>query len=178
MHIIIGIITAIAGLVWALHSLQNSGVNLNSFNPFHWVRRRNWEKQLGTKPMHRLDKPMDAACLLLVGIVKTEGEITREQKSDIIKLFQDEFNLDQSHSAELFSVSSHMLQDVIDLPAEVINILAPCKEQFKPEQTDSLLKMLAKVASIEHAITDMQSKVITAVEGELRVNAVETGKWT
>jgi len=177
MHVVIGIITAIAGLVWALHSLQNSGVNLNSFNPFFWLRRKKWEQQLGTKPMHRLDKPMDAACLLLVGIVKTEGEITREQKADIIKLFQDEFKLDESQSTELFSVSSHMLQDVVDLPAEVINILAPCKEQFKPDQTDSLLKMLAKVASIEHVITDMQSKVITAVENVLRTNLVEAGKW-
>lgn len=44
MHILIGLITAIAGLVWALHSLQNAGVNLNGFNPFYWMRRRKWEK--------------------------------------------------------------------------------------------------------------------------------------
>jgi len=177
MHIIIGIITAIGGLVWALYRLQNSGVDLNSFNPFYWVRRKNWEKQLSTKPLHRLVKPLDAAGVLLVGIAKIEGEISREQKADIINLFQNEFNLDESKSTELFSASSHMLQDVIDLPAEVKYILAPCKEQFQPNQTESLLKMLVKVASIEHAITDMQSKVITAVENELSVNPVETGKW-
>ena len=37
---LIGFITALAGLIWALHSLQNAGVNLNAFNPFYWARRR------------------------------------------------------------------------------------------------------------------------------------------
>ena len=37
MHIIIGVITAIAGFMWALHSLQNAGVDLNAFNPFQPV---------------------------------------------------------------------------------------------------------------------------------------------
>jgi len=42
VHIIIGVITAIATLVFALNRLQDSGVNLNSFNPFFWARRRAW----------------------------------------------------------------------------------------------------------------------------------------
>ena len=54
MHIIIGLITAIAGFIWALHSLQNAGFDLNALNPFTWARRRKWEMQLGTKPMHAL----------------------------------------------------------------------------------------------------------------------------
>lgn len=40
MHIIIGVITAIAGLLWALNRLNESGFNLNSLNPFLWARRR------------------------------------------------------------------------------------------------------------------------------------------
>ena len=65
MHILIGILTAIAGLVWALYRLQNSGVNLNSFNPFFWFRRRKWEKNLHGKQLHRLDKPIDVAAALV-----------------------------------------------------------------------------------------------------------------
>ncbi|MEX2962926.1 hypothetical protein [Microbulbifer sp. TYP-18] len=70
MHILIGIITAIAGLVWALNSLQNSGVNLNAFNPFMWLRRRKWEKSLGTKPMHALTDSMEVAALLVVAVAR------------------------------------------------------------------------------------------------------------
>ena len=46
MHILIAAITAIGGLIWALYRLQNSGFDLNAFNPFYWARRREWEKKL------------------------------------------------------------------------------------------------------------------------------------
>ena len=80
MHIIIAILTAVVGVIWALYRLQNSGVDLNSFNPFYWLRRRAWEAKLGTKPLHRLEKPLEVAAVLVVAALKTEGEISREQK--------------------------------------------------------------------------------------------------
>lgn len=87
MHIIIGVLTAIAGLVWALHSLQNSGVDLNSFNPFTWARRRKWEKLYGAKPLYNLVKPMEAAASLIVGTLAQEGIISSDQKMQVISLF-------------------------------------------------------------------------------------------
>ena len=71
MHIIIAIVTAIAGLIWALIRLQNSGIDLNSFNPFYWARRRKWERQYTMKPIHNLQQPLDAAVVWLVGIAKS-----------------------------------------------------------------------------------------------------------
>ena len=40
MHILIGLITAIAGLFWALNSLQRSEFNFGLSNPFLWSRRK------------------------------------------------------------------------------------------------------------------------------------------
>ena len=34
MHIVIAVITAIAGLFWALNALQRSGFQFSSLNPF------------------------------------------------------------------------------------------------------------------------------------------------
>ena len=33
MHIVIAAITAVAGLIWALNSLQRSGFNVSALNP-------------------------------------------------------------------------------------------------------------------------------------------------
>lgn len=52
MHILIAFLTTVAGLIWALYRLQNSGVNLNAFNPFYWMHRRKWQKKYGTKAIH------------------------------------------------------------------------------------------------------------------------------
>ena len=40
MHYVIGFITALAALLFALRKLQEAGVDLNAFNPYVWWRRR------------------------------------------------------------------------------------------------------------------------------------------
>ncbi|MBB3061504.1 TerB family tellurite resistance protein [Microbulbifer rhizosphaerae] len=177
MHILIGLITAIGGLVWALYRLQNAGVDLNSFNPFYWLRRRNWQKQLGTKPLHRLDRPMDAAAVLLVAIAKAEGEISREQKAQITDIFSSEFNLTEPQAAELFASSAYMLREVLDVEAEIKHILEPTKAAFTSDQRESLLQMLARVAELEGNIGQAQQQIISAVSRELGQRPETTKKW-
>ena len=169
MHIIIGLITAIGGVVWALYRLQNSGVDLNAFNPFHWARRRQWEKKLGTKVIHQLENPMEAAGLLMVAIAKMEGEISREQKAEIIGLFESEFHLSNTRAVELFSSVSYILQEAVNIVAEVKNILAPCKAAFKSEQVESLVDMLNKIALLEGSVSEEQGLLIAAVKKELGI---------
>ena len=176
MHILIGLITAIAGLIWALHSLQNAGVNLNAFNPFTWIRRRKWEKQLGTKPMHALTETMDAAALLVVSIAKEHGDITRDTKLEILSLFEQEFGIKRSKSIEMYSSSIYMLQDVLNMAEEVRHVLKPSKADFSQSHVDKLLAMLNKVAELEET-TDGQKFIIQAVEEELQVNEEKPEKW-
>ncbi|MDY6919710.1 MAG: phenylacetic acid degradation protein [Pseudomonadota bacterium] len=163
MHIIIGIITAIAGLVWALHSLQNSGVDINSFNPFTWARRRKWEKLYGAKPLYNLEKPMDAAGALIVGLIKQEGEVTREQKQGVIQLFERRFHLNEQEAAELFSASSHLIKDEMNIDQSVKNILSPSISKFDPDMISSLLDMMKSAAELEGSPTRDQNKIIDAV---------------
>lgn len=163
MHIIIGVLTALAGLVWALYRLQNSGVDLNAFNPFYWARRRKWAKELGTKPLHRIQQPMEAAAVLVVATAKLHGDITRELKALVLQLFMEEFNIDQREAIAHYSASVHLLDGVVNLQAEVKNILAPTQEQFKPIQIQSLLTMLNKVAAEDDA-SEEQMALIESVE--------------
>ncbi|TVZ37292.1 tellurite resistance protein TerB [Alteromonadaceae bacterium 2753L.S.0a.02] len=175
MHILIGIITAIAGLIWALHSLQNAGVDLNAFNPFTWARRRKWEKQLGTKPMHALTDTMEAAALLVVAVARQKGDITREVKQETLSLFQTEFGVNESRAAELFSASSHLITGVLDMALEVRHVLAPSKEDFQVTQVEKLLQMLRQIAALEGGANESQQRIIEAVRNEL--NPPEARSW-
>ena len=177
MHIIVGILTAVAGLIWALYRLQNSGVDLNSFNPFYWARRRNWEKQLGTKPIHRLESPMEAAALLVVGMAGLDGEFTREQRNEIINLFVSEFGVSSQAAGEYFSVSSHMLKDIMDISAEVRHILSPSKSAYKSHHVESLLSMLATVSTSEGPATNEQVVLLETIKGEFNPSNKATHKW-
>ncbi len=177
MHILIGLITAVGGMLWALYRLQQAGVNLNDLNPFHWFRRRGWQQRIKAKPLHCLDSPMEAAACLLVGMAKLEGEVSREQKQDIIALFESEFNIDAKAAQDLFAGASYMLNDVLDITEEVNKMLAPCKERFNHETTQSLLQMLHSVAGLDHAISDDQRLLIETVDQALARADDKVSRW-
>lgn len=176
MHILIGIITAIAGLIWALHSLQSAGVNLNAFNPFAWARRRRWEKQLGTKPMHALTESMDAAALLVAAIAKEHGEITRETKLEILSMFEKEFGVNRKKSIEMYSLSLYLLQGTLNIAEEVRHILKPSKEQFTEAHISKLLRMLNSTMNLEE-VTKGQRAIVEAVESEFKINKESSQNW-
>lgn len=172
MHILIGLITAIAGLVWALHNLQRSGLDLNSFNPFYWIRRRQWQKKLGAKPLHRLENTIEAAAVLMVATAKLEGDLSREQKQLILDLFSKEFKLSETEAQNLYIASCHLLRSALDITAEVKHILAPSIRSFTPAQKESLLKMLADIANEESPANKEQLSLIAQVEQQFEVSVL------
>ncbi len=177
MHYIIGLITANAGLVWALNSLQNAGFNINSLNPFAWARRRRWEKKLGTKPMHALTDTMDAAALLVVSVVREKGDIARETKVDLLELFEKEFGVNRSQSLELFSSSTYMLKDVLSMAHEVRNVLKPSKDEFTPSHIQKLTEMLQIGANLEGEPTKEQIAILEEVGKEFNAQAEKPTNW-
>lgn len=177
MHIIIAVITAIASLLWALNRLQNAGVDLNAFNPFTWIRRLKWERKLGVKPLHALQDSMEAAALLVVSVAMVDGEITRDTKMEILKTFEEEFGISRKRSLELFSSSTYMLRDVLDMPSEVRHVLAPSKADYQPGHIDKLLNMMQKVAEFEGAVSEVQRGIIDAVKREFDVDKEQPASW-
>lgn len=177
MHILIGIITAVAGLFWALNSLQQSGFRLSSLNPFHWHRRNQWKKQYAQSPLYMLENPMDAAAAILLGIAKLEGEISREQKSEILQIFSNEFNLDASQAQDLFASTSYLLQTEHNFIQNVDKVLSSSCDKFSSEQADSTLELLIRIAKIESDISAEQYELIDSVTKILKPLATQQGKW-
>ena len=177
MHIIIAFLTAAAGVIFWLWRLQQSGVDLNSFNPFFWLRRRAWAQKVGAKPRHQLSKPMEAAAAVLLGAIKTEGEISREQKQSLISLFEEKFHLSPNDAKELFSATAFMLQDVVDMAAEIRPILTPCLDRLTDEQRQSILEMLNTVCLLDGSISSQQQAIIDAAEKVLKVATESPNQW-
>lgn len=168
MHIIIAAISALAALVWALHSLQNSGVDLNSFNPFTWARRRKWQKQYGTKPIYNLPTAMEAAAAIIVGTLKQEGEISREQKQTVINLFTANFNLENQEAMDLFASSAHLVHDEINFEHSIAPILKLSIKQFTSPMITTLLSLLKQVVELEGEPTKTQINIIESVALEFK----------
>ena len=164
MHIVLSIITALAGLAWALSSLQKSGFDINSLNPFLWHRRSKWRQKHDTKPIYKLSEPLDVAAVLLLGIAKCEGEVSAEQKNELVKIFQNDFHLDANQASDQLLASSHLLRDEIYIVDNLNKLLEISGPKFTPNQTASLMTLMQQLAEIESPINLEQQKLIDATQ--------------
>ena len=161
---IIAVITALAGLIWALSALQRSGFDLNSLNPFLAYRRWQWRRTYGDKPLYKLDRPIDVAAVLLLGMAKADGEITSDQKRELQAMFQSEFGLSRDEASDLLLASSHLIRDEIYLVDKLDKILESSSDRFERDAVDSLLAMLRRIATLDGAINTEQQKLLDAIE--------------
>jgi hypothetical protein len=160
MHIVLAMLSAAGGLIWALVALQRSGFNPDSLNPFLWLRRSRWRKQYGTHPLYRISEPMDVAAVLILGTAKCEGEISAEQKRSIQGIFMQEFKLDENAAADLLLASAHLIRDEVYLVDKLEKILAYSSRTFTPEQASSMLSLMMRVATLESPLNSEQRKLI------------------
>ena len=179
MHIIIAAITALAGLLWAINSLQRSGFSLSSINPFLAYRRWKWSRTYGSKPIYRLERPMDVAAVLLLRIAKADGAITSDQKRELQNMFQSEFEISRDEAADLLLASSHLIRDEIYIVDHLDKILEPSAPKFEPVAVGSLLSMMRRVAALDGSINSEQRKLIEATDRYFATRQqVANGKWT
>lgn len=177
MHVIIAAITAIAGLLWALNSLQRSGFQFSSLNPFLAYRRWQWRRTYGGKPIYKLDRPMDVAAVLLLGVAKADGEITSDQKKTLLEMFQSEFGISRDEASDLLLASSHLIRDVIYIVDHLDKILERSAERFAPDAVASLLEMMRRIAALDGSINSEQQKLIEATERYFAARAKPASKW-
>lgn len=174
MHIVIGLITAVGGLIWALVALQRAGFDLS--DPFAWYRRLQWRKKYPDKPLYSLQEPMDVAAVLLLGVAKCEGEISAEQKKQLLHLFDSEFKLSPDEASDLLLASSHLIRNEVYLVDNLDRILERSKERFTSAQASSLLALMDRVANFESTANEEQRKLIAATEHYFSERAKSAGK--
>jgi uncharacterized tellurite resistance protein B-like protein len=177
MHIVIAALTAIAGLLWALNSLQRSGFHFSSLNPFLAYRRWQWSRTYGARPIYKLERPIDVAAVLLLGVAKADGAITSDQKRELLAMFQSEFSISRDEASDLLLASSHLIRDEIYLVDHLDKILARSADRFEPDAVASLVAMMRRVAALDGSINGEQQKLIEATERYFTGRKQPQGRW-
>lgn len=170
MHIILGLLGTIVTILVLLNKLQDGGIDIGWLNPFSWHRRRKFRKEYELSAAYTLDNPMDVAALFIVGIAKTEGEISKEQKVRILELFSSEFKLSEPAAQELLGSSTHILgrgDELYDYPERVLHRSKDC---FSAEQVKSVIYMLNEIAAVESEPSQKQLTLISSFEKSLQAS--------
>ena len=177
MQVVIGVLTAIAGLIWAFVALQRAGVNVGRLDPFAWYRRMQWQNTYADKPLYSLNDPMDVAAVLLLAIAKCEGEVSAEQKQALLKTFESEFSLNGDDAADLLVASAHLLRNEVYVVDNLGRVLEQSQDRFTSGQVSSLLALMQRTAELEGPVNEEQSKLIAATRGYFDEHAQSQGVW-
>ncbi len=162
MHIVIAAITAIAGLIWALNSLQRSGFDLNSLNPFYWIRRKRWEeKQIN--PLYAVDTPRELVALLMFAVQRLAGDPTEEQKANMLGLYQSELKFDVKNAQEMYLLASHLLSTDPNYMHKVPELTAPAFQTISQEQLSSVYGLVEGSATFANTPNTDQTAFLDAV---------------
>ena len=163
MAYVLGLLGVIVTVLVLLSRLADAGIDLGGLNPFLTRRRRAWRQKFEANPLFGLDKPMDVAAVLAVGVAKADGDMSMEQKQALLAAFQQTFDIDHRTAEELLASSAHLVGDGRILRDQVPDVVARSKEQFTGSQIDSTMSLLEEIAAVEGA-SDRQREMIARIK--------------
>lgn len=178
MHIVLGLLGVIVTILILMNRLADAGIDFRGMNPFLWHRRRQWRKAHDVEPIYKIHKPMDLAALLVVGLAKSDGDISSDEKRSILELFESEFHLSSAEAISLMSSSVYLLGRGEEFKTKLSSIIQPCIGQFTDEQLESTLDMLRKTAALESIEVAVKMEQLKKIESTIRQLRRPAGKWS
>jgi hypothetical protein len=177
MHIVLAALGSIVTILWLLHRLAEMGVTLGGLNPWLWRRRRRWKRSYEANPIFSLESPMELTALLVVAVAKADGDMSSEEKREILGMFRDEFQLAEKDAAELLTAVSYMLGAGEEVRSNLPAVMAPSRDRFSSAQTESAIDLLQRIGAVGGAPTKVQMDLIAQIDGLLRQQVQPAGKW-
>ncbi len=177
MHIIIGMLGSIVTVLWLLHRLAEMGIDLGGLNPWLWQRRRKWKNAYTANPVFTLDKPMEVTGLLITATAKADGDMSAEEKREILEIFENEFHLSKREAAGLLISSAHLLGKGDEVRNDLPKVMAGSLDHFSPEQVKAAVALLRRIAAIGGEPTQGQLEFIDRVSGLFARDDKSKGTW-
>jgi hypothetical protein len=174
MHVILGILGSI---VTILYMLDRLGIDLGGLNPFYWYRRRGFAKKYGSDPIYSVEDPIHIAALLVIGAAKLDGDLTAEQKQMAEDQFVSEFSIDAREAVQLFGSAAHLLAAPQLIDTQLEKLAERNADTFSPDQANSLMQMIVKVASADGELSTKQQEFIDSVRAAYIRTPKGEGTW-
>lgn len=143
---VLAILGGIVTILILLNRLADAGIDLGGFNPFLWQRRKKWRDKLQGNPIYQLDDPMDVVALYMLAVVKADGDMTREDKQNILDLFVDKFKLSRKEAASLMVSSAHLLGDGEEARNNIAKVFEKSLPVFSASQIESSRELIRQAA--------------------------------
>ena len=178
MHIILGALGSIVTILWILHRLAEMGIDLGGLNPWLWRRRRNWKHRYEADPVFSLQSPMEVTALLITAVAKADGDMSAQEKQEILKMFEGEFALSSRESSDLLSASAHLLGNGDAVRENLQAVLSPSLDRFSPDQAKSAIALFERIAAVDGNASRTKAELIQEAASILTPDSAPGAKWS
>ena len=142
------------------------------------IRKYRWEKRRDSNPVYSLTDPMEVTALLMVALAKSEGEISVDQKREIINKFKELFHMDEDKASALLTSSIFILKEDISVVKNMSKILEPSIKSFSEEQASSALSLLTHISNFDSPANNFQLEIIGLFEDCFRGRFSTSNEWS
>jgi len=176
MHIVLAILGSIVTILILLNRLKNTGIDFGWLNPFTWHRRRQWKLKVTKDPIYTMDNPMEAVAGLMYAAAKCSGDITQEHKKAILKVFKDEFEMEEADAIALLSSTSFLVKDEDDIVNHLRKFLEPSLQQFSTEQRNKTMTYVETILQVDDQASSKQQDFLRKLSGVMQPDDKKS-KW-
>ncbi|MEM9705966.1 MAG: TerB family tellurite resistance protein [Pseudomonadota bacterium] len=169
MHIIIALVTAIAGLLWAISRFSDaaqSGRDAIGDVRGLW-RSGQWSRKVSQRLIENLEDPREAAAILMYQTAEYDGAVTERQIVRITGLMAKAFETDKETTDALYAFARMAVGQVTDAGGALRKLLEPIKDACSEEEKRDLIGILKEIAEVEGPANDHQKRFLADVERRL-----------
>jgi uncharacterized tellurite resistance protein B-like protein len=154
MHIVLGLLgllAAIGAIAWRINMAMTGAEIIKDVaqTTANLPRKMRFKAKANRQRLSAVEDPREAAAVLLLGMARAGGEVTKEHKQTIRSRMEIEFGVTQAISEELLARASWYSANVAD-PADLVPRMADflAKHVGAPELAQ-VSTMLETIASVE-----------------------------
>jgi hypothetical protein len=177
MHILLGLLGTIVTIAVLFKRLSDAGIDIGWLNPFAWRRRRAWRKKYQGNPIFSLSDPLEVAALLATTTAKIDGDLSFEEKTILLELFQSEFHKSEKEASDLLMSSIYLFGDGEEAMAKPDKILRASLESFSPEKARSVMSLLKAISEIDQKNQAAKHAYIDKVEATFNAHFKPHDQW-
>ena len=177
MHILLGLLGTIVTILVLFKRLSDAGIDIGWLNPFAWRRRRAWRNKYQGNPIFSLSDPLEVAALLATTTAKMDGDLSSEEKTILLELFQSEFNKSEKEASDLLMSSIYLFGDGIDVIAKPEKVLKMSLASFSPEKARSVMSLLTAISNIDEKNQTAKRGYVATIEATFDAHFKSGDQW-
>jgi hypothetical protein len=177
MHIILGLLGAIVTILVLFKRLSDAGIDIGRLNPFAWRRRRAWNNKYQGNPIFSLTDPLEVAALLATTTAKIDGDLSLQEKTVLLELFQSEFHKTEKEASDLLMSSIFLFSDGEAATTKPDKILKNAIESFSQEKARSVMSLLNAIKRIDAKNRALKDAYVEKVEATFDAHFKTDDRW-